>query len=55
MTFARGEAQAGGVAGACTGMLGVLAFENPQKGFIHTAGERGNGSWVFTDPPLHLR
>lgn len=47
MTFAHGEAHAGGVEGACTGMMGVLAFENPQKGFIRTAGkERGSESCV---------
>lgn len=47
MTFAHGEAQAGGIEGACTGAMGVLAFEKPQKGFLHTAGkERGSGSWV---------
>lgn len=47
MTFAHEEAQAGGVEGAGTGVMGVLAFEKPQKGFIRTAGEeRGSGSWV---------
>lgn len=51
MTFAHGEAQAGGVEGAGTGVMGVLAFEKPQKGFIIQRARREEAGAGFMDRP----
>lgn len=51
MTFAHGETQSGGAERTFTSLVGVLAFQDPQKDFVHPAGdERGSKSWVHLQP-----